>query len=618
VLRGTWQRWSLQARLLLSILLVLAVTITASGLLFYLSSAATVERQTLVLTGNTVSQMTRSVELYMENIARLSRSIHSDAIVQRVLRISDSTGSGPLQPGDSDDVAYRLLTLASSWPSIQGLYLYTNNDTLFYFTRGQGPRQGITASDEPWSGRMSQQAAPPVLLWPTGLETTVPRGGAPVFSHVRLIKNTATGRRIGYLKIDIDVAVMRDLLAVPETDARGRQVLLLDDSGHVIYDSTAALTGGRLTDLKLLDTGQAQGQIDWRSQPYFYTAQRSGYTGWTIWMLTPAELITAETSRTGLVVVALCITAMALLSAIVYVVTKRTTQPLRHMAQTMARVEHGDLTVRVPVTAASHELGRLSRVFNTMLDSLERLITQVYQAQLREKDAQLLALQSQINPHFLFNTLNSMRALSRKGQAETVAAMTESLADLFRYSMSNWNELVPLQEELLHAENYVTIQQARFGERIHYRCTVPDDLQDALVVKLSLQPLVENAITYGLDRCSSLDIAIHVSHNETPEASGLVIAVTDNAGGIDAVTLIRIKEALAQPITAGPLPTAEFGIGLTNIDRRIKLFFGEQYGLRFRVIPGAGTTVMLHVPFQYHAGSRKLEATIHEDPRRGG
>lgn len=594
MLREIWRRWSLQARLLLSILLVLALTISASGLLFYLSSVATIERATSTLTANNASQMVRSVDLYIEHIGRLSRSIYGDASVQRALRASDTT-SDVSELFDESEVSYRLLTVATSWPSIRGIYLYANNGALFYFTRGQLPRRQMSASDEPWITRMRQQAAPPTLLWPTAAETTVIERGAPVFSYIRLIKNSDTGRRIGYLKIDIDVVVMQDLLALSQGASQGRQVLLLDDAGHVIYDSRAALTGGQINDLRLVGQELAQGRMDWQKHAYLYTAQRSAATGWTVWLLTPIELLSTETQSTGMLVVLLCIAAMLLLGTLVYIVTRRITQPLKHMARAMACVEQGDLSVRVPETNATHELGRLSRVFNTMLDSLERLLTQVYEAQLRTKDAQLLALQSQINPHFLFNTLNSMRALGRRGQAATVANMAESLADLFRYSMSNWNELVPLREELVHIENYVRIQQARFGERIQYVCAIPAELQDALVVKLSLQPLVENAISHGLDRqLHTLEIRMCASEQDQE----LSITVTDNAGGIDPTMLTRIRAALDQSLVAHQLPTSDVGIGIANIDRRIKLLFGEYYGLRFQVIPKQGTTVTLHIPLQ--------------------
>lgn len=615
MLRRAWQRWSLQARLLLSMLLILAATIAASGLLFYLSSTVTVEQQTFALTSNIVSQMTRGLDLYIENVRRLARNIHSDAIVQRVLRASDPTVGRQRQPDDDNDVSYRLLTLATSWPSVQGLYLYANDGALFYFTRGQRPRTGVAVGEEPWAPRMRHQAAPPLLLWPTAPESTVAGDGELVFSNISLVKNSATGRRLGFLKIDLDVAVMDELLALSAPAARGRQVLLLDDHGNVIYDSARALTGGQIDDLALGGVAPNQGRLEWRGTAYLYAAQRSAATGWTVWLLTPVALVTTEAQRTGLLVLALCAGAMLLLGAILYVVTKRTIRPLRVMAKTMERVEHGDLTVRVPPSSAPNELGRLSRVFNTMLDSIERLITQVYAAKLREKDAQIMALQSQINPHFLFNTLNSVRALSRRGDAAAVGAVTESLADLLRYSMSDWNELVPLREELGHVEDYVTIQRARFGERVGYSCAVPVGLEEALVVKLSLQPLVENAIAHGLGRCAGpLQIVVQATVDE----EGLAVAVSDNGGGIELPRLMRIRAALERPIADDRLPTAEGGIGIANIDRRIKLLFGEQYGLRFRVIPQVGTTATLLLPFQCRDGEYELEAQGHEHSRGGG
>jgi two-component system sensor histidine kinase YesM len=311
------------------------------------------------------------------------------------------------------------------------------------------------------------------------------------------------------------------------------------------------------------------------------------------------------------VVVVLCVGAVLLLGGILYVVTQRVTRPLRLMAQTMARVEQGHLGVRVPTTPARDEVGRLSRVFNTMLDSLERLITQVYEAQLREKDAQLLALQTQINPHFLFNTLNSMRALSRRQQANAVATMAESLADLFRYSMSNWNEPVPLREELEHVDNYVTIQRARFGARFQFDCAVPAELLDAPVVKLSIQPLVENAITHGLDQRRT---GIRIIVQACLQGTTLHIQVIDNGRGIDAPTLAKLERSLAYATASAPLPTADVGIGIVNIDRRIKLLFGEQYGIALQVVRNAGTTVSLHLPYQRADAAPAQGAEGHEHP----
>jgi sensor histidine kinase YesM len=312
-------------------------------------------------------------------------------------------------------------------------------------------------------------------------------------------------------------------------------------------------------------------------------------------VLIPAESVTIEARQTGLLVLALCIGAVMLIGAIVYIVTQRVTRPLRLMTQAMVQVEQGELGVRMPATAMGDELGRLSRVFNTMLDSVEHLITQVYEAQLREKDAQLLALQTQINPHFLFNTLNSIRALSRKQHADGVAAMAESLAEIFRYSMSNWNEPVPLHEELAHVANYVTIQRARFGDRFAFDCVVPAELLEAPVVKLSIQPLIENAITHGLDRRRE-GLCIVVS--ACLQDAALRLEVADTGRGIDARTLAQLEQALARPLAAAQLPRADVGIGIVNIDRRIKLLFGEQYGVAIQVHENIGTTVSLQLPYR--------------------
>jgi two-component system sensor histidine kinase YesM len=475
------------------------------------------------------------------------------------------------------------------------MYIFANDGFMFYITRGRQPMPGYAIANEPWYGRMRQQTAPAVLLWPTAAETAVRQHGQQVFSHVRLIKNISTGKKLGYLKIDLNISVMSDLLTLSESTARAAQVLVIADDGHVIYDNRGRFTSRQIDDLRLVNASHAQGRLSWRDSTYLYAAQRSEQTRWTTWVLIPTESVTIEARQTGLLVLILCLVAVMLIGAIVYVVTQRVTRPLRLMTQAMLRVEQGDLGVRVPAATMGDELGRLSRVFNTMLDSVEHLVTQVYEAQLREKDAQLLALQTQINPHFLFNTLNSIRALSRKQHADAVAAMAESLAEIFRYSMSNWNEPVPLHEELDHVANYVTIQRARFGDRFTFDCAVPPELMDALVVKLSIQPLIENAIAHGLDRRrAGLCIVVSASL----QGAQLCLEVADTGFGIDAQTLAQLVESLARPVAAAQLPRADVGIGLVNIDRRIKLLFGEQYGVVIRVTENVGTTVSLHLPYR--------------------
>ena len=171
------------------------------------------------------------------------------------------------------------------------------------------------------------------------------------------------------------------------------------------------------------------------------------------------------------------------------------------------------------------EIGRLSRIYNNMLDSITRLISEVYESKLAEKSAQLSALQAQINPHFLYNTLNIMKSISRIRGIEEVAEMSESLAELFQYSMKNLQHPVPLRNELDHIRDYMNIQQHRLSNRFELIMAVPDELLDASVLKLTIQPLVENAVIHGLGKVKAGGcIAIRASRR----GPSLIVEVSDN------------------------------------------------------------------------------------------
>ena len=162
MLRRTWNSWSIQSKLMLSILLVLGTTVITSGVLFYLSSAAAIEQQTLSLTSNTVGQMTKNTDLYITEIERLSLTLFGDTTVQRVLRASDPNARDRRRQQDVDDITYRMLTLGASWQSIRGMYVFADDGAsirgmyvfaddgaLFYFTRGALPRSGYSIGGEP-------------------------------------------------------------------------------------------------------------------------------------------------------------------------------------------------------------------------------------------------------------------------------------------------------------------------------------------------------------------------------------------------------------------------------------------------------------------------------------
>lgn len=235
--------------------------------------------------------------------------------------------------------------------------------------------------------------------------------------------------------------------------------------------------------------------------------------------------------------------------------------------------------------------------------ALAKILTQLDNHEvnrLSNRQAQYLALQNQINPHFLYNTLEAIRGDALSAGLDNIADITEALATFFRYTISNMDNLVSLEEELGNAENYFTIQNYRFGDRISMQVDIESGSEDCLdfqIPKLTLQPIIENAIIHGLEyQVGPGKVSVHIGS----DGQRLLIEVTDDGVGMSEATLAEINQRLASPaVTHGrDEKTRKGGIALINVDHRIKLLFGELYGLRVSSIVGFGTRVEITLPIR--------------------
>lgn len=221
------------------------------------------------------------------------------------------------------------------------------------------------------------------------------------------------------------------------------------------------------------------------------------------------------------------------------------------------------------------EIGRLHQGFERMTARIQNLVNTNYVNEILAKEAQIKALESQINPHFLYNTLESINWRAKAVNNREISLMTESLGSLLRATLSNKKSLVTLSYELNLILSYITIQQIRFEERLDYREQVPDGLKNALIPPLTLQPLVENAIHYALEEMTeTCYITILAAETDKTGKNGercIRISVTNSGSSFDEDLLELLKQHKKQP--------SRSGIGLLNIDKRIKLLFGEDYGL---------------------------------------
>lgn len=240
------------------------------------------------------------------------------------------------------------------------------------------------------------------------------------------------------------------------------------------------------------------------------------------------------------------------------------------------------------------EIGLLYNEYNNMIQQLENYIKTEYQNKLIIMDSQMKAFEAQINSHFLYNTLESINSVAEIEGIDSISVMSMALGNMFRYSIKTQSELVTLSDELNHVNDYISIQKIRFSNRFHVDIDIPEELYQYRVLKLILQPLVENSLYHGLEYCASGDQIIISARLQD---SNIVIKIADNGQGITPENLAQIKQQLASPPKFQELgQRRHVSIGLKNIHSRIQLYYGGFYGLSIENNPTAGITVTITIP----------------------
>ncbi|MDF2961733.1 MAG: sensor histidine kinase [Paenibacillus sp.] len=579
-----------------SVVSLFIVGITCS--IFYFKNTSDVQNQTFSLSKIISKQFSEMIDLYMQNIEELSLAISIDPAIQSILFDVNKASNAIEKEG----IGYKLnpILFNFSYPKsyVQSISIYSLDGHLYQYTKLVNPKPVAVFSNEQLRKYADILSSSPFLLIPTDEEHTFSDPPQKVVSFVREITKIPTQTIIGFVNIHINVNAFKMVLANTKANEieNSMHVLIANDEGQVIFENGSDLTGNSRSvfNAEIFKESVREGEVKWKDKQFLYTFEKSVYTGWNTVILIPKDVILIKQKRIQDIVLIVGIITMLLIAAVSYLLSHQITLPLNNLMRKMSRVELGDFNQRMQY-AGRNEIGRLSRMYNHMLDSISRLIHEVYESKLAEKNAQLSALHAQINPHFLFNTLNIMKSISRLRGIEEVAEISESLAGLFQYSMKNLHHPVSLQEEIDHINNYFKIQQHRFGNRLELHCHVAQELLQAPVLKLTIQPLIENAVNHGLRRMKSGGcIIIRAVHDQ----GVLTITVTDNGEGINEAKLAQLHSALTDSNEFNPFrEMTQYGIGLINIHQRIQLFFGKVYGLNLFSKPGEGTTVTLAVPF---------------------
>ena len=396
---------------------------------------------------------------------------------------------------------------------------------------------------------------------------------------VQAVRNYS-GIILGYVAAEVEQSGFENLFGGHYTSAS--EVLLLDGHWRPVYYSRPAQTAqtGDALRRQLLDKGTLSGG----QEGYRFFARRQETDGFVLVLQQPrafTPLVMSAIYLTGVLMGALCL-VLGLLSA--WTLSRYLSKPVHQLDEAMGEVEKGRLDVRLE-TDRSDELGRLAGRFNHMAEEYRINLDRSVQRQRELNEARLRMMQAQLNPHFLYNTLDAMKWLGMAHQAPEVAELATDLAAILRSSISG-DEIVTLEEELELVERYVNIQTIRFGDRFTCEVDVAERYQSCLVPKLALQPLVENAILHGV--ADREDGYVKVWAGE--EEGMLLLYVSDNGCGIPEEVLERLNGETRQP--------SEGHLGMFNVDSILRLRYGESCGLSARSTPGEGSCVRLKMPLK--------------------
>jgi len=277
-----------------------------------------------------------------------------------------------------------------------------------------------------------------------------------------------------------------------------------------------------------------------------------------------------------------------------FVLASNLTISIRQLKRGISKVADGNYDVNIKIKRKD-ELGELCDTFNLMANRMDVLINEVLTSKLTEKEAVISALTAQINPHFLYNTLDMVKSMAEIEGQDEIGEIAKALSGIFRYSTKNDVLVVPVQEEIKNLKNYIKIIDARFDKKIRFQLDVDEDVLYCEMIKLCLQPLVENSINHGLSHRGN-EGEIHVAI--TKEGTHLIIKVEDNGEGIEPIQLQNLQEELENYTKKKNTKedNRHTSIGLQNIHRRIRLYYGEEYGLHIESQYLEGTSVMIRMP----------------------
>jgi two-component system sensor histidine kinase YesM len=571
--------------------------------LIFFSLYANIRSQRILeqeLGGRTMSAMRSALEyvdLTLDGLHSLSTLISTDVNLTSRLNHQEESLS-PEAIIDFTKIIEQISNITAVNPFLTEVMIYHGrSETLVSSLVGAIHRDG--ADSEPWYSEVARANGAGVYYMPDRHEVRLSDMPDPIYNRdqiilMRLMDLYSRERSNNVLMLSIPKSKLLGYLVNLAPSERS-QVYLFDGAGRLIV--TNAAEGQRIAASDIPTKSLTLQKLPGSSGKHLLLRVQSPASGWSLLLVQPERENYKEAKP--LQIFSYCIILISCLLAvwISWIVYSGISSPISSLVSGMKQLRLGNLNTRL-ANSRQDELGYLTDAFNQTVEQQRHLIRDIYEQQLRLTKTELKFLQSQINPHFLYNTLDSIYWSAKHHDAEEISEMVLNLSRFFRLSLNKGKEAVTVEETFTHLQYYIRIQQLRFVDQITVSFQASEESRGLYVLKLILQPLVENAILHGLEKMKGggmLTILAEVQEDR------LILQVLDNGKGISEQRLAHIRAALDRsPSEDSHVSTernAEF-FGLLNVKARIKLYYGETAAFIIESEQGKGTTVSIDIPIE--------------------
>ena len=577
-------------------IIFLYFTITAAaasifiGLSLYTRMSGQVSETVMEENQILIDQVNRSVENYLKTVMKLSDSLYYSIIKNADL--SDPS------VGERFNLLYE-----NNMDQTDSIALFSTDGELLESVPALRVRNNLDVTREAWFSYTLDRTENQHFFLPQVQQifessSDQYRWVIPMTRVVEITKGTDTVQ--GILLIHLNYTGLKLLLDGVTLGNEG-YIYLIDGNGEIIYHPRAQLIDSGLeheNNRAVSEYRDGIYQETFHGEERVITVKSVGYTGWKLIGVAPRQTVSLNSLKTQLLVVFVAAFILFLMSLVNSYISSRITTPIRKLELSVNEIEKGNLNAKVDAEG-SYEIRHLGQSVQNMAKQIQVLMADIVSEHEKKRKQEFDTLQSQINPHFLYNTLDIIVwMIENEQKAEAVKAVT-ALARFFRISLSRGKSIITVKDELEHVRNYLMIQHMRFKNRFSYTIEAEDEVLELASLKLMLQPLVENAIYHGMEFMDG-DGEIFIS--AWKEGEDLYLKVSDNGLGMTEEQVARLFSDT--PHTGSSRGS---GIGVKNVNERIRLYFGSEYGLSIESEPDEGTVVTIHLPAVAYSEIRQKE-----------